>query len=282
MTQHSPALSARGLSVGYDRTPIVSELDLEIEAGRITALIGPNGSGKSTLLKGLARVLPPLAGHVELAGRDIRRISSRDVARELGFLPQSPLAPDGITVAELVRRGRHPHDRLFSRNTMGEAAAVAEAMLLTGVSEYAHRPVTALSGGQRQRAWIAMVLAQRTPTLLLDEPTTFLDIAHQIDVLELLLELNREHGKTIVIVLHDLEQAAAYADTIVALTAGAIAASGPPQEVVTERFLADVFGLTARVIPDPDTGSPLVLPRGRRSRSAAEDSPSAHPTQEIS
>ncbi|GAA2840531.1 iron complex transport system ATP-binding protein [Leucobacter komagatae] len=263
MTPALPALRADGLSVEYSKHAVLSDLELEIPTGQITTLVGPNGSGKSTLLKALARIQPLSTGSVTLNGSDIHRMKTREVARSLGILPQSPLAPEGITVADLVRRGRHPHGRSLGRGAAGDTDAVAQALDVTGTAEFAGRPVDSLSGGQRQRVWIAMVLAQTTPILLLDEPTTFLDIAHQIEVLELLASLKHDHGKTVLLVLHDLEQAAAYSDRIVALKAGEIAAVGPPNDVVTESFVADVFGLASRVIHDPDTGAPLILPRGR-------------------
>lgn len=263
MTQHLPALSAQDITVGYGKHEVIAGLDAAVPRGRITTLIGPNGSGKSTLLKALARIQPLAHGSVCLDGADIHRMPTKAVARKLGLLPQSPLAPEGITVADLVRRGRHPHGKSLGRGAVGDAEAVAEALELTGTAGFAMRPVDSLSGGQRQRAWIAMVLAQTTPVLLLDEPTTFLDIAHQIEVLELLARLRHEHGKTVLLVLHDLEQAAAYSDQVIALKAGRIAAAGPPRDVVTEAFVAEVFGLASRVIQDPDTGSPLILPRGR-------------------
>ena len=269
MTPARPALHAERLSVEYSKHPVLSGLELEIPTGRITTLVGPNGSGKSTLLKALARIQPLSGGSVTLNGSDIHRMKTREVARSLGILPQSPLAPEGIIVADLVRRGRHPHGRSLGRGAVGDIDAVAEALDVTGTAEFANRPVDSLSGGQRQRVWIAMVLAQTTPILLLDEPTTFLDIAHQIEILELLARLRRDHGKTVLLVLHDLEQAAAYSDQIVALKAGEVAASGPPKDVVTESFVADVFGLASRVIYDPDTGAPLILPRGGAHRGPA-------------
>ncbi|GAA1324403.1 ABC transporter ATP-binding protein [Leucobacter albus] len=279
MTPDIPALHGDGISVGYSGQEVLTELSVTVPGGRITTLIGPNGSGKSTLLKALGRVQPLTAGTVALDGEDIHRMPTRAVARKLGLLPQSPLAPEGITVADLVRRGRHPHGRSLGRGAAGDTDAVAEALELTGTAEFALRPVDSLSGGQRQRAWIAMVLAQSTPILLLDEPTTpillldepttFLDIAHQIEVLELLSSLRHDHGKTVLLVLHDLEQAAAYSDQIVALKQGEIAAVGNPSDVVTEAFVAEVFGLACRVIHDPDTGSPLILPRGKISRERA-------------
>ncbi|WP_084252920.1 ABC transporter ATP-binding protein [Devriesea agamarum] len=260
-TLTAPSLSAHHLAVGYGNTLVMTELDLEIPTGQITALIGPNGCGKSTLLGAMARLLPARHGAVYLDGAAIHRLPTREVARKLGLLPQAPIAPEGITVAELVRRGRHPYRR-FGAGTSEDDQIVAQALVRTHMGEFATRPVDSLSGGQRQRAWIAMALAQRTPLLLLDEPTSYLDIAHQIEVMDLLVELNQA-GTTIVVVLHDLNQAAQYAHTVVVLKEGTIVGLGRPHEVITSSCVHDVFGVRARVIPDPDTGSPLVLPRSR-------------------
>lgn len=256
-----PILAAHGVHAGYAAETIVSDLDLLIARGGITALIGPNASGKSTLLGALSRLVPLQAGSVLLDGADIHALPTREVARRLGILPQSPVAPEGITVAELVRRGRHPHRR-FGSARASDDLIVARALLRTGVADLVDRPVDTLSGGQRQRAWIAMALAQETPLLLLDEPTSALDIAHQVEVLDLLVDLVAE-GTTVVVVLHDLAHAARYASTVVALRDGTIVASGPPTEVITAELVEQVFGVQARVIADPDTGAPLVLPRGR-------------------
>ncbi|GEC74113.1 ABC transporter ATP-binding protein [Microbacterium oxydans] len=256
-----PILAAHGVHAGYAAKTIVSDLDLLIARGGITALIGPNASGKSTLLGALSRLVPLQAGSVLLDGADIHALPTREVARRLGILPQSPVAPEGITVAELVRRGRHPHRR-FGSARASDDLIVARALLRTGVADLVDRPVDTLSGGQRQRAWIAMALAQETPLLLLDEPTSALDIAHQVEVLDLLVDLVAE-GTTVVVVLHDLAHAARYASTVVALRDGTIVASGPPTEVITAELVEQVFGVQARVIADPDTGAPLVLPRGR-------------------
>lgn len=256
------SLRADGLRLGYGERTVIDGLDLTVRTGAITALIGPNASGKSTLLGALSRLLTPSAGSVLLDGADIHRMATRQVARQLGILPQAPVAPDGITVAELVRRGRHPHRRFGVRHA-DDDRIIAGALLRAGVAELAGRDVHELSGGQRQRVWIAMALAQQTPILLLDEPTSSLDIKHQVEVLDLLVDLRRDEGKTVVIVLHDLNQAAHYADTVVVLSQGAVVAAGPPIEVITEPLIEQVFGIPNRVIADPDTGSPLILPRGR-------------------
>ncbi|RDV46280.1 cobalamin/Fe(3+)-siderophore ABC transporter ATP-binding protein [Leifsonia sp. ku-ls] len=263
---HEPApveLSARGLSLAYDGRTVVDGLDLAVPAGRVTAIVGPNACGKSTLLRGLSRLLPPTAGAVLLDGADIHSLPTKRVAQRLGLLPQTPTAPDGITVADLVSRGRYPHQGWFRRWTADDDAAVAEAMTATGIGDLAERPVDELSGGQRQRVWIAMALAQRTDILLLDEPTTFLDVSHQLDVLDLLLDLNAARGTTVVMVLHDLNLAARYAGHLVAMRSGAVVAAGEPSSVVTAELVREVFGVESVVAADPVTGTPLVVPLGR-------------------
>ncbi|MFE9044639.1 ABC transporter ATP-binding protein [Streptomyces sp. NPDC007818] len=257
-------LEARGISAGYGASPVIEDLDLRIEKGRITALVGPNACGKSTLLKSIARLLPLAAGSVLLEGSDIHRLPTREVARGLGVLPQSPVAPESITVGDLVWRGRHPHRQFGRRRDAREDEIIAEALQATGTAELVDRPVDQLSGGQRQRVWIALALAQDTPTLLLDEPTTYLDVAHQIEVMDLLADLNEQTGKTIVLVSHDLNQAALYASTIVALRDGRVIRQGPPEEVLDESTVAEVFGLRCLVVPHPLTSRPQIFPLGRR------------------
>jgi iron complex transport system ATP-binding protein len=262
-------LRADGLCLGYDGDDIVRELHLSIPDGQITVIVGANACGKSTLLRGLARLLKPRQGSVLLDGQEIHRLGTRAVAARLGILPQQPLAPEGITVADLVARGRHPHQRWFRQWSVEDERAVAGALAATGTSELAGRSIDELSGGQRQRVWIALALAQGTPLLLLDEPTTFLDLAHQVDVLDLLARLNEDDGRTIVLVLHDLNMAARYAHHLVAMRAGRVVAQGSPAEVVTPELVADVFELDCQVVPDPITGTPLVLPVPARHRQAA-------------
>lgn len=255
------------LSYGPDRV-VIDELDLDIPDGRITAVIGANGSGKSTLLRALARLLRPAAGRVLLDGHDVHRLRTREVARRLGLLPQAPTTPEGITVRDLVRRGRTPHTSLWRQWSDDDEVALIAALEATDLAGLADEPVDALSGGQRQRAWLALVIAQGTPTLLLDEPTTFLDVAHQLDVLELVRRLNTDDATTVVMVLHDLNQACRYAHHLVALRDGAVVAEGPPSEVITEALVELVFDLEARIVPDPVAGTPLVVAVGRAGRIA--------------
>lgn len=257
-------LRGEGLRLGYDRSPVCEDLDVAVPDGSFTVIVGANGCGKSTVLRGLARLLKPQRGTVVLDGRDIHALPTKQVARQLGLLPQSPTAPDGITTRELVARGRHPHQTLLHHWSADDEAAVTEAMAVTSVTALADRPVDRLSGGQRQRVWLAMVLAQQTGILLLDEPTTYLDIAHQVDVLELCRDLQRERGYTLVAVLHDLNQACRYATHLIALRDGAIVAEGPPDRIVDEALIESTFGLACRVLDDPETGTPLVVPRAGR------------------
>ncbi|MCR8693823.1 ABC transporter ATP-binding protein [Rhodococcus pyridinivorans] len=256
-------LIAENLELGYGNRTVVENLDLQVPPGRITCIVGANACGKSTLLRSMSRLLSPRGGHVLLDGKDVHRLPAKKLARTLGLLPQSPIAPEGIVVADLVGRGRHPHQRVLSRWSREDDAAVADALAATHTTELAERSVDELSGGQRQRVWIAMVLAQQTDLLLLDEPTTFLDVSHQVEVLDLLTDLNRDRGTTIVMVLHDLNLAARYADHLVAMADGSIYASGDPSEVLTGETVKAVFGLDSRVISDPVSGKPLVLPVGR-------------------
>lgn len=259
-------LRAERLRLAYDDHVVADGLGLDVMDGTVTAVIGPNGCGKSTLLRALGRLMKPSAGQVLLDGKRIDRTPSREVARVLGVLTQSPVAPEGLTVADLVARGRHPHQTWYRQWSSADQDVVAEALSWTGTLELARRPVETLSGGQRQRVWISMVLAQGTDLLLLDEPVTFLDVAHQVDVLDLVEELHAEIGRTVVMVLHDVNLAARYARRLVAVRDGEVVAQGSPCAVLTEELLWDVFGLHARVLTDPVSRAPLVVPIGRRHR----------------
>lgn len=255
-------LAARGITVGYGGRTVIDELDVAIPPGVITTIIGPNGCGKSTLLRTLTRLLKPVKGAVVLDGEDIAGLRTRDVAKKLGLLPQAPVAPEGLTVADLVARGRHPHQSWLRQWSSDDADVVASALAMTGVSELADRPVDSLSGGQRQRVWISMTLAQGTDLLLLDEPTTYLDLAHAIDVLDLVDDLH-ESGCTVVMVLHDLNLATRYSDNLIVMREGAILAQGHPRDVITAGLLEEAFGLRAMVIDDPVGDRPLIVPIGR-------------------
>ncbi|MFE3828287.1 ABC transporter ATP-binding protein [Streptomyces sp. NPDC059092] len=257
------SLAAEGLTLGYGDRVVIDSLDLAVPPGRITVIVGANACGKSTLLRSMSRLLAPRAGRVVLDGKEVHRLPAKELARTLGLLPQSPVAPEGITVADLVGRGRHPHQGVFSRWSEKDDAAVASALEATHTAPLADRAVDELSGGQRQRVWIAMALAQQTDLLLLDEPTTFLDASHQIEVLDLLTDLNQARGTTIVMVLHDLNLAARYADHLIALAEGRLHAVGAPAEVLTRENVRAVFGLDSRIIEDPVSGRPLMLPIGR-------------------
>lgn len=262
-------LETQDLTLAYDGQPIIHQLSAAIPAGKITALIGPNGCGKSTLLRGLARLMAPRGGSVLLDGKDIHRIATRDLAKIMGILPQSPVAPEGLLVRELVAQGRYPHQHWYQQWSPEDERAVERALEITGMVDLASRPVDALSGGQRQRAWIAMTLAQETELLLLDEPTTYLDMAHQLEVLHLLERLNRDEGRTVVMVVHDLNHATRYAQHIVAVRAGAVVAAGAPSEVITPDLLRRVFGIEADIVCDTRTGVPLCLPYGLCREQAA-------------
>jgi iron complex transport system ATP-binding protein len=277
-TSRGPRLRGQTLDLAYDERTIVRDLSVDIPDGKITTIVGANACGKSTLLRALARLLRPRAGQVLLDGQEIHSIKTKEVARRLGLLPQAPIAPDGITVGDLVARGRSPHQRLLQQWSHTDEDVVITALTATGTLDLSDRPVDELSGGQRQRVWIAMALAQETPLLLLDEPTTFLDIAHQVEVLDLVAALNAERGTTVVMVLHDLNQACRYADHVIAMRDGEIEAAGPPAEVITAELVERVFGLPCVVCPDPVAGTPMVVPAQRRpvfsSTSAEATAPS--------
>ena len=257
------SLVVEGITLGYGDRTVIDDLDLVVPPGRITAIVGANACGKSTLLRAMSRLLAPRGGQVLLDGKALHRLPTKEVARTLGLLPQSPVAPEGIVVGDLVSRGRSPHQRIMARWSAEDSAAVSEALRMTDTLELADRAVDELSGGQRQRVWIAMALAQQTDVLLLDEPTTFLDVSHQVDVLDLLTDLNRDRGTTIVMVLHDLNLAARYADHLVTVRAGKLHAAGDPGEVLTAEAVREVFGMNCQVVPDAVSGKPLVIPIGR-------------------
>jgi iron complex transport system ATP-binding protein len=259
-------LSTKGLSLAYDGVPIIRDLNLAIPTGKISALVGGNGCGKSTLLRGLARLLKPHGGTVYLDGESIFQLSTKEVAQQLGILPQGPVAPEGLTVRDLVAQGRYPYQNWLQQWSAKDEKIVQQALEITDLLKLTDRALDTLSGGQRQRAWIAMALAQDTDILLLDEPTTFLDLAHQIEVLDLLYELNQTQGRTIVMVLHDLNQACRYADYLVAVKEGRIFAAGEPKQAMTEEMVQEVFGLECRVVADPVVGTPMCVPIGRKAR----------------
>ncbi|MCZ4079878.1 ABC transporter ATP-binding protein [Rhodococcus sp. H36-A4] len=259
-----PRLVAEDLTLGYGDRIVVENLGLEVRTGVITTVIGPNGCGKSTLLRALGRLLKPKSGRVVLDGKAISSMRTKDVARVLGMLPQAPVAPEGLTVADLVSRGRHPNQSWIRQWSSDDESEVANALELTGVGDLADRPVDELSGGQRQRAWISMALAQGTDILLLDEPTTYLDLAHSLEVLDLIDRLHEDLGRTVIMVLHDLNLAIRYSDQIIVMSQGKIVEAGRPQDVISEKLLLDVFGLEARVIEDPVSDRPLIVPIGTR------------------
>ncbi|HAT1181581.1 ABC transporter ATP-binding protein [Corynebacterium striatum] len=262
---HKPAqLTAKDISLGYGERDIITGLSVDIAPGKVTSIVGPNGCGKSTLLRSLSRLLRPTGGEIFLDGKAISEIPTKQLAASLGLLPQSPIAPDGIVVTDLVGRGRTPHQGLLGRWSQEDYDIVQESMEMTGVAELAERSIDELSGGQRQRVWIAMALAQRTDILLLDEPTTYLDIKHQLEVLDLLVELNETHGTTIAMVIHDLNLAARYSDELIAVSNGNVYAQGSPQDVMTQQTVKDVFGVDSVIVEDPVSGLPAVMPIGKR------------------
>jgi iron complex transport system ATP-binding protein len=265
VTSTETRLHAEELTLAYDGRTVAEDLAVSIPDQSFTVIVGPNACGKTTLLRALARMLKPRRGSVYLDGQIITSYSAKEVARRLGLLPQSSIAPDGITVADLVSRGRYPHQRLLRQWSKEDAAVVSESMRATGISDLAERLVDELSGGQRQRVWMAMALAQETDLLLLDEPTTYLDIAHQMDILDLCAQLHAEQGRTLVAVLHDLNHAARYATHMIAMRDGEIIATGPPEEVVTAENVEEIFELPCRVMPCPETGTPLVIPKARQA-----------------
>ncbi|SDC03917.1 iron complex transport system ATP-binding protein [Melghirimyces thermohalophilus] len=258
-----PTLETDSLTLAYTDEPIIFDLDLQIPKGQITALVGANGCGKSTLLRSLARLMKPKKGAVLLNGRNIARQSTKKTARELAILPQGPVAPEGLTVLQLAKQGRYPHQSWVNQWSDEDEEQVRWALEMTRMTDFADRPIDSLSGGQRQRAWIAMTLAQGTDTLLLDEPTTYLDMTHQIEILDLLFELNEQDNRTIVMVLHDLNQACRYAHHMVAVHNRGVHSQGPPEAIVTDRMVKEVFGLDCDILPDPLFGTPTCVPHGR-------------------
>ena len=260
----SLAIGARGLTVTYGDHAVITDLSVDFPEGRITTIIGPNGCGKSTLLRAVAQLIPSSGGTIEVGGRDARRMTRKELATTVAVLPQHPTAPPGLIVSDLVARGRHPHQSWIRQWSAADEREVLRALELTGSADLAERPLDALSGGQRQRVWISMVLAQQTEVLFLDEPTTYLDLSHSIDVLDLVRELRDSLDRTIVMVLHDLNLAARYSDNLVLMGSGGIRAQGAPADVITPGLLRDVFGLDALVVDDPAVGGPLVVPAGRR------------------
>lgn len=256
-------LTAEGVTLAYGDRTVIEGLDLQVAPGKITSIVGANGCGKSTLLRSLARLLSPASGQIVLDGKSVHSRPTKEVARVLGLLPQSPIAPEGIAVADLVGRGRHPHQKVLARWTAHDYEVVADALEATGITDLADRSVDELSGGQRQRVWIAMALAQETDILLLDEPTTFLDVAHQVEVLDLLTDLSVSRGTTIVMVLHDLNLAARYSDELVAMRGGQVHALGAPDDILTHTLVEEVFGMANQITTDPVSGKPMVTPIGR-------------------
>ncbi|RBP85775.1 ABC transporter ATP-binding protein [Marinomonas rhizomae] len=265
MNSNSPSLlAAESVTLSYDQTVIAKNLSVQIPPEKFSVIVGPNGCGKSTLLRAMSRLLVPESGKVLLNGRNIHEQTTKDVAKQLGLLPQSAIAPDGIKVMDLVSRGRFPHQKWFQPWREEDQDAVDKAMAATHITDFAHQHVDQLSGGQRQRVWVAMALAQQTPVLLLDEPTTYLDIAHQIELLDLFQDLNQKNGHTMVAVLHDLNHACRYADNLIAMKDGHVVATGKPSDIVTEDLIESVFGLPCLIIEDPISGTPLVIPKGRQ------------------
>jgi len=267
MSFRKHVFQARDLVAGYDDRIILDHISLEIPSNQISVIIGANACGKSTLLKTLARIIKPKSGEILLDGQPIHKIPSKQLARVVGLLPQSPIVPEGITVADLVGRGRYPHQSMFGTWSRKDYEAVAEAMEIMHITDLANRPIDELSGGQRQRVWIAMALAQQTDILFLDEPTTYLDITYQIEILDMLTDLNRRYGTTIVMVLHDINLSARYADYLFAVRQGKLVAEGKPSEVITSELIKDVFGLDCTIIQDPISNSPSVVPIGRHHAS---------------
>jgi iron complex transport system ATP-binding protein len=266
----SHSFIAENVVSGYDKKMIINGVSLAVPNGKISVIVGANACGKSTLLKTMARLIKPALGDVSLDGQSVNKIPSKQLARVLGLLPQSPIVPEGITVADLVGRGRFPHQKILSGWSQKDYEAVAEAMEIMGIVELTDANIDELSGGQRQRVWIAMALAQQTDILFLDEPTTFLDITYQIEILDLLTDLNHLRGTTVIMVLHDINLSARYADYMFAMRQGELFAEGRPSEIITPALIKDVFGLDCVIIKDPVSGAPFVIPKGRNTRAEAQ------------
>lgn len=256
-------IQTENLTIKYDKQAIIEKLSFTVPLEKITVLVGANGSGKSTLLRSLARLLTPSAGEILLDAQNLKNISTKQIARKLAILPQGPIAPEGITVQQLVKQGRYPHQKWFQQWSKEDAELVDKALVATQLTEFKDRAVETLSGGQRQRAWIAMTLAQETPIILLDEPTTYLDLTHQIELLDFLFDLNREFKRTIVMVLHDINLACRYADNLVAIHNKNVAAQGSPEDIVTPQMVKKIFHLDAIISEDPFFGTPLCIPKGK-------------------
>jgi len=259
-------IKTQDLVISYGDKPIIEELNLSVPKGKITVFIGSNGSGKSTLLRSLARLLKPQSGHIVIDGQHISKWPTKELAKRLAILPQGPVAPEGLTVLQLVKQGRYPYQNWLNQWSKKDEEMVNEALRLTKMTEFMERPVDSLSGGQRQRAWIAMILAQGSDTILLDEPTTYLDLAHQIEILDLLYDLNKEEQRTIVMVLHDINLACRYADYIVSIKQGKVVSEGRPEDTITPVLMQEVFGLPCDVIEDPIYGTPLCVPYGKGNK----------------
>ncbi|KHF39481.1 ABC transporter ATP-binding protein [Halalkalibacter okhensis] len=257
------SIQTNGLSIGYHDHLLFDNLNVSIPRGEISVFVGSNGCGKSTLLRSIARLLKPTNGSVLLEGKDVQRMSSREVAKKMGILPQSPISPEGLTVHDLVKQGRYPHQSWLNRWSQEDTEKVEAAMKATRVDELRDRPVDELSGGQRQRAWIAMTLAQDTDIILLDEPTTYLDMTHQIEILDLLFELNEQDGRTIIMVLHDINLASRYAHNIIAIKDGAVFNQGTPESIINCELVRSVFGMECQVATDPIFGTPHCIPFGK-------------------
>lgn len=264
MTQHT--LQTNNLHAGYEQKLILNDVNISIPQNKMSIIIGANGCGKSTLLKTMARLIKPASGEVVLDGKSIHQMPPKQLAKTLGLLPQSPVVPEGITVADLVGRGRFPHQTLFGSWSKKDYEAVAEALEMMNITEFADRNIDELSGGQRQRVWIAMALAQQTDILFLDEPTTYLDITYQVEILDLLTDLNKKYGTTIVMVLHDINLSARYADYLFTMKEGQLIAEGTPQDIVTSELIKETFQLECAVITDPVSHTPLILPIGRHHK----------------